>query len=63
MDALYDIAGNGVEVGSTVKGFGLHNAGRHYTVRAIGKSRGRVQLEENLTGRVFWTFITYYRVV
>lgn len=50
-------------VGSVVKGFGLHNAGHHYTVLAIGRTAGRVRLEEHLTGRTFWTFDKWYRVV
>lgn len=50
-----------VTVGDVLKGFGLHNAGRYYTVRALSRTTGRVQLEEHLTGRVFWTFCRYYR--
>ena len=56
-----DIKGNGFEVGQTVKGFGLHNAGHCYTVKAIG--RVKLQLEENLTGRIFTAAPTYYRIV
>ena len=60
---LYDMLGNGYQVGSTLQGFGLSNAGRYYTVIAIGRSAGRVHLEEHLTGRKFWTFMRYYRVI
>lgn len=58
---IYDVAGNGIVVGATLQGFGLSNAGRFYTVQAIGGS-GRVRLVEHLTGRDFWTFTRYYRV-
>ena len=51
------------EVGEVIKGFGLQNAGRHYTVLQVGRIKGRVYLEEHLTGRKFWTFSTYYREV
>lgn len=55
-----DIKGNGFEVGQTVKGFGLHNAGRCYTVKTIG----RVKLTlEDITGRIFTAAPTYYRIV
>jgi hypothetical protein len=58
--AIYDALGNGIAVGSVLVGTGLQNAGRSYTVRIIrGK---RVQLEEHLTGRLFWTFPRHYRV-
>jgi hypothetical protein len=58
--AIYDALGNGIAVGSVLIGTGLQNAGRAYTVKIIrGK---RVQLEEHLTGRLFWTFPSHYRV-
>jgi hypothetical protein len=51
-----------MEVGEVVKGFGLHNAGRYYTVLAVSSAtRGRVRLQEHLTGREFWTFDKWYR--
>ena len=57
--ALYDALGNGIAVGSVLVGTGLQNAGHSYTVKIIrGK---RVQLEEHLTGRLFWTFPRHYR--
>jgi len=58
----YDISGNGYSVGSVMQGFGLHNAGRYYTVRALGKTSGRIYLEEHRTQRHFWTFDRWYRV-
>jgi hypothetical protein len=51
---------NGVKVGQVIRGFGLHNAGHHYTVLQVGRTRGRVYLEEHLTGRKFWTFTYWY---
>lgn len=58
---LYDAAGNGIVAGAVVQGFGLHNAGRHYTVRAIKGQR--IQLEPHLGGKAFWTKPDWYRVV
>ena len=60
---MTDSLGNGYAVGSVLSGVGLSNAGRSYTVLAVGSTRGRVRLEEHLTGRTFWTFISSYRVV
>ena len=54
--------GDAYKVGSVLKGFGLSNAGRSCTVLTIGNTKGRVRLEEHLTGRKFWTFDRYYRV-
>jgi len=49
-------------VGEVVQGFGLSNAGRFATVKAVGKTAGRVQLELHLTGRVFWTWTKFWRL-
>ena len=63
MKPLYDISGNGVRVGSVLQGFGLHNAGRYYTVKEIEQG-GRMMLEEHRTARtVFQAKIDYYCVV
>lgn len=63
MPALYDVLGNGASEGTVVVGTGLSNAGRAYTIRQVSKTTAeRVQLEEHLTGRTFWTFFRYYRV-
>ena len=58
---LYDALGNGFSVGDTLIATGLQSAGRSHEVLIIGRS-GRVQLRENLSGRVFWTFARHYRV-
>ncbi len=52
---------NQFSVGDTLQGFGLTNAGRFATVKAIGKG-GRIQIERHLDGKVFWTFPTYWRL-
>ena len=49
-------------VGSTLCGIGLTNAGRSVTVLAIGRTAGRIRVEEHITGRTFWTFDRSYRV-
>jgi len=49
-------------IGDVLTGYGLQNAGHSYTVLAIGRTAGRVRLEEHLTGRKFWTYDRYYRV-
>lgn len=49
-----------VSVGDVIRGFGLQNAGRHYTVLQLGNTSGRVYLEEHLTGRKFWSFDRHY---
>ena len=60
---MYDAMGNGLAVGQVLQGFGLHNAGRYYTVEKIGRT-GRVKLHRHLDGRRFWqTNMTHYRVV
>lgn len=62
--ALYDTLGNGVSEGTVVQGFGLRNAGRYYTVLRVSETtRGRILLEEHLTRKKTWTFLTYYRAV
>ena len=54
--------GDAYKVGSVLKGFGLNNAGRIYTVLALG-TRRRVKIQAHLTGRTFWTFDHFYRVL
>ncbi len=50
-------------VGDVVQATGLRNAGRHYTVLAIGRTQGRVQLHAHLSGAKFWTFDKGYRFI
>lgn len=50
-------------VGSVWKGYGLHNAGLHVTIVAIGKTNGKVKAERHLDGKRFWTFLAWYRLV
>ena len=49
-------------VGDVIQGYGLNNAGRFYTVKDLGRSSGRIYIEEHLTGREFWTSDIYYRL-
>jgi hypothetical protein len=51
-------------VGDIVQGFGLHNAGRYYTVKAIGtRNAARVELVRHLDGHRFWAFASSYRFI
>ncbi len=58
----YDASGNGFAVGCVVQGFGLHNAGRYCTVKAIS-SKGILTLESHLTNGTFKDINTYWRVI
>ena len=58
-----ELFGDVYKIGSVLKGIGLSNAGRSYTVLSIGNTAGRVHLEEHFTNRKFWTFDRYYRVI
>ena len=57
------INGESYQVGSVLQGTGLTNAGRHYTIKHIGRIAGRVCLVEHLTERTFWTYIRHYRLM
>jgi hypothetical protein len=52
---MYDSLGNGVEVGATLQGFGLNNAGRFYTVKQLGKG-DRIRVERHIDGKDYWVF-------
>jgi hypothetical protein len=55
MTAIYDELGNGLEVGATLQGFGLNNAGRYYTVLGIGKG-GRIRVQRHIDSKDYWVF-------
>lgn len=51
-------------VGDVLQGYGLHNAGRFYTVVHIPASgkEGRITVEEHITGRKFKTWCAWMRL-
>ena len=53
---LDDGFGSTVNVGNVLKGFGLNNAGRYYSVIAVGKS-GRVRVQRHVDNKEYWVFL------
>jgi hypothetical protein len=54
---MTDDFGMTVEVGNVLKGFGLNNAGRYYSVLAISpKTAGRIRVQRHIDGKDYWVF-------
>ena len=61
MQVTIDGMGVPVKVGDVLQGYGLSNAGRWATIKAIGKTARRVLICRHLDNKEYWTFTTYWR--